>query len=343
MMAPVTRRQLLAAAGPLGLGVAVTGCGRLRWPGGSATAPTPPVRRLGLLSSPGSPYEADFRQALRDIGYVEGQNLALEARYEQTRAAEFDEFADLAGELVRLPVDALATIGIRATYGARAATTTLPIMQVWGVGDLVGTPLVESFARPGGNVTGLTSITTELVGKWLQLLKVAVPAASRIAVLTFIPAGRPQYVSLEAEAHVAAQALGIEATVLPATYDRDLDRALESFAGGGFDGLVLSAGVVVIRRAQEILNLIRDQRLPAIADARWFAVRGGLMAYLGSTVDNARRGAAMVDKVLRGVSPAEIPIERPMLFDFVVNMKTAAALGLTFPPEILLQVTEAIE
>jgi putative tryptophan/tyrosine transport system substrate-binding protein len=342
MPSAITRRQLLLSTSAMGLGL-LAGCGRLPWQAQSDTRPPTRIRRLGLLTSPQTPYEDEFRQALHDLGYIEGQNLIVETRYEQSRLGSLEEFTTLTTELIQFPVDAIATIGSRATAAARAVTTTIPIVQIWGVGDLIELRLVASFARPGGNVTGMTNITTDLVGKWLQLLKDAVPATSHVAMLTFFRPASPAYASVEAEARAAAQALGIEVTLLPAGTDSELDVALETIARGDFNGLMATMGVVMNRRRQQLVDLTIERRLPAITDYRQFTVLGSLMSYAGSNSDNARRAAALVDKVLRGTSPAEIPVERPMRFDFVVNLKTARELGITFPNEILLQVTEVIE
>jgi putative tryptophan/tyrosine transport system substrate-binding protein len=339
-MRSLSRRQFVVGAAGFGL---VVGCGRLPGQGQSDGRQTARSRRLGLLASPQNPYEDEFRQALRELGYRDGRDLIIEARHEQNYEAGTEEFRALAADLVQLPVDVIATIGVRATYGAHDASSSIPIVQVWGVGDLVGTRMVQSFARPGGNVTGMTNITQELIGKWLQLLKEAVPSIAQAAVLSFLPPVSPGYASLETTAQAAARALGIEVTLLSANDDHEFDLALANVARRPYDGLLVTVGVVMNRRRQELLDMAIERRLPLICDSRQFTALGGLMSYAGSASDNARRGAALVDKVLRGTSPAEIPVERPTRFDFVVNLKTAQALGITFPNEIMLQVTEVIQ
>jgi putative ABC transport system substrate-binding protein len=332
----LSRRQSVLGAGVVSVGLAA-GCGQLPW---QAQAPvrTP---RLGLLvAGPRSPLEEEFRDELRKLGYVDGQSIVIEARYAQDNQ---QQAAALAAELLQLPVDAVATLGSRATFAASEVTDTVPIVQVWGAGELVGSKRVASLARPGGNVTGMTEIAGELIGKLLELLKMAAPAVSQVVVLTPFPRHHPAHQLVEAGSQHAAMLLGITVQLLPVDTPDDLDPALEEIARGTSNGLVVVGGFIVNRRRQQIVDLALARRMPTIANRRDFAVSGGLLAYKGSPAGNTGRAAALVDKVLKGANPGDLPVERPMRFDFVANLKTAQAIGITFPQEILLQVTEVID
>jgi putative ABC transport system substrate-binding protein len=331
-----SRRQFVQGVGLVGL---LAGCGRL--PG--QALPSPRVWRLGVLASnpDNRGLETELREGLRELGYVEGQNLVIEARYPE--AANRELGAACAAELVQLPVDLLVTVGILLTMDARAVTSTVPIVQMWGVGDMVRTALVDSLARPGGNVTGLTNLGPELTGKLLELLKETAPSLSRAAVLSPYNLQSVNHAEVEAVSQGAAQALGVEAQVVTVNDHSQLEPALIALTRSDRDGLVVLQSAFTIAQRQRVVDMANEQRLPTIYDGRQFAVAGGLLAYEESYAGNGRRAAAFVDKILKGTSPATLPVQRPMRFDFVINLKTAQALGLTIPQHVLLQATEVIQ
>jgi putative tryptophan/tyrosine transport system substrate-binding protein len=325
----VSRRAFVVGAGGLGL---LAGCGRLP---GQAQAPMR-VPRIGYLSaaraSPG------IEQGLNDLGYVHGQSLILESRL---AGGQLDVLPDLAAELVHLPVDVIMTTGGIATVAAKQATSTIPIVQAAGGADLVREGIVASYARPGGNVTGLTEIVPELSAKRLELLQQAVAGLARVAVL-WNPAA-PLAVSSFGETQDAARLLGIQLESLEARGPDDLQRLVEGVTGGRADALLVLSDPLTITHQANIAALASAGRLPSMFDRREYVAAGGLLSYGPDVVEMPRRAAVYVDKILKGASPAELPIERPMRFDFIINLKTAQALGLTFPNEILLQVTEVIQ
>ncbi len=327
-------RQFLQGSLALaGLGL-LSGCGQLPFP---AQQPAR-LPRIGVLylGSPGpTPLVEAFQQGLHELGYVEGQNILIEWRYGEDRV---DRFPDLAAELVRLNVDLIVVSGA-AAQAAKQATGSIPIV-VAVTGDLVGTGLAASLAHPGGNVTGLTTLAPELIGKRLELVKQAVPGLSRLAVL-WNP--REQAMALEiGEAKVAARTLGVELQTLEARDPGDLDGAFEAALGEGVEALVLVLTAFFISNRPRVVELAAKSRLPAMSGEPDFARAGGLMAYGPSLADMWRRAATYVDKILKGAKPADLPIEQPTKFDFVINLKTAQALGLTIPQEVLMQATEVI-
>jgi putative ABC transport system substrate-binding protein len=277
-----------------------------------------------------------FQQGLRETGYVEGQNLAIEWRFAD---GEPERLAALLADLVARPVDILVVEGMPAAHAAHAATTTIPIVMTGG--DPVGSGLAASLARPGGNVTGLSEISTPLDTKRLELLVRSVPGAARIGVLwnTTVPVKAIGFHELQSVAPV----LGVELVSLPIAGPADVDGTLATAAASRLDGLVVLQELVVNRRLLDIAAFVERARLPAIYYGRFPVDQGGLMGYGISFDANRRRAAYYVDRILKGANPAELPIEQPMTFDFVVNMRTARALGITFPPEVLLQVTETID
>jgi putative ABC transport system substrate-binding protein len=242
---------------------------------------------------------------------------------------------------VQLPVDIILAFGSPATLAARKATATIPIVQAVGAADLVREGIVASLGRPGGNVTGLTAISPELSAKRLELLKQAVPGLLRVAVL-WNPTFPSAALSLE-EIQGAAQLLGLQLHSMEVRRADDLDRLFEAAARERVDGLVVLTDAITVFQQEQLGALAAEHRLPAIFDRRGFVATGGLMSYGPDFEDMAQRAAVFVHKILEGAKPADLPIERPMRFDFVVNLKTAAALGITVPNEIMLQVTEVIQ
>ena len=296
--------------------------------------------RIGFLAA-GTLAEStaidSFRQGLRECGYVEAQNVVLEFR---GAAGKYERLPELAAELVRLRVDVIVALATQAAVAAKNATRTLPIVFVY-VGDPVETGLVISLARPGGNATGLSTLHPELVGKQLQLLKDVVPNVSRVAVL-WNPTN-PGGPLLLREAKTAARSLGVELQVLEARGPGDFAPAFATMTAARAGALLVLADSMVFLQRDRVVDLARKHRLPAVYGLRQFADAGGLLAYDVSLADSARRAASFVDKILKGAKPADLPVEQPTKFEFVINMKTAKALGLTIPPLLLLRADQIIE
>jgi putative tryptophan/tyrosine transport system substrate-binding protein len=296
--------------------------------------------RIGFLAA-GTPAEStaidSFRQGLRERGYVEAQNVVIEFRGAD---GKYERLPELAAVLIRLRVDVIVALATQAALAAKNATRTLPIVFVY-VGDPVGTGLVTSLARPGGNATGLSTLHPEFVGKHLQLLKEVVPNVSRVAVLwnPTNPGGAP----LLREAKAAARSLGVELQVLEARGPGDFAPAFTTMTAASAGALLVLTDSMVFLQRDRVVDLARKHRLPAIYGLRQFADAGGLLAYDVSLADSARRAASFVDKILKGAKPADLPVEQPTKFDLVINLKTAKALGLTIPPALLGRADHVIE
>ena len=300
--------------------------------------PAGKVYRIGLLySSPASPASMPsleaFRQGLRDLGYVEGQNIVLEPRWAEGSEARLRE---LAAELVHLPVDVLVPGGTRATLATQYATRTIPIVMLVGV-DPVAAGLIASLGHPGGNMTGLSVMTGELSGKQLEFLKEAVPMVSRVAVLAnpTDPNTPPRLPYLQDVAH----ALRVQLHVLEVQVERAF-AAIQREGIGAF--LVLSDTLLMDQFRNDITAFALRHRLPAMYTASGDVEAGGLMTYRASLPDMYRRAASYVDKLLKGTKPGDLPVEQPTQFTLVINLKTAQAIGLTIPPTLLFQADEVI-
>jgi putative ABC transport system substrate-binding protein len=282
-----------------------------------------------------------FRQGLTGLGYVEGRNLLIEYRWAEGKP---ERFPVLAAELVALKVDVILTAGgTLAALAAKQATTTVPI--VFGAaGDPIAEGLVTSLARPGGNVTGLSNVTTDLIGKWLELLKQIVPGINLVAVLwkpDSMPEGARE-VRLK-EANVSAQALGVQLQFVEALGPADLDTAFLEISAKGAGALVVLTTPIFLLERQRIVDLAAKNRLPTVYASRNYVEVGGLMAYGSSFADLNRRAASYVDKILRGAKPSDLPVEQPIKFEFVINLKTAKTLGLNIPLSLLATADELIE
>lgn len=276
-----------------------------------------------------------FRQGLGEQGYSEGENIALEVRYAEGRPERLPE---LAGELASLEVHVILTGSNDAIRAARQATATIPIVFAVA-GDPVAEGFVASLARPGGNATGLTQSAGEESAKRLELLKEAVPGMSRVGVLW----NQSTAVSFR-DTEVAARALGVEVLTLELRGPDDLDTVLAAATAGHADGLIGVGAALVATLAPQIVDFAARYRLPGMyAHTVTFPQRGGLMAYGPDLFDNYRRAATYVDKILKGANPADIPVERPSKFDFVINLRTAQSLGLIMPQSVLAQATEIIQ
>jgi len=295
------------------------------------------VPRIGVLSAgslAGVIHLEAFREGLRDLGYVEGRNITLEYRFAEGYA---DRLPALVAELVRLPVDVLVVNGTVAIRPAQHATTTIPIVMV--AADPVGAGLVASLARPGGNSTGLSIMVPGFSGKRLEILKEAVPTLSRVAALWHRDAPMGSYVT---ETQAAAQALGLQLQALEVRSPNEFDQAFAAMTSEHADALVMIPSALFFSHRRQLAALAVQHRLPAIFMEREFVDAGGLMAYGPSLSDLSRRAATYVDKILKGAKPADLPIEQPMKFELVINLKTAKALGLTVPPSLLFQANEVI-
>lgn len=319
--------------------------GAMSWPLAARSQQAASLRRIGCLlfstkSRVGHRYLEAFRQGLRELGHVEGQNIALEYRSAEGRIERFPVLAD---ELVRLNVDVIAALSNGATHSARRATHTIPIV-CFNLGDPVGEGLVASLARPGGNVTGFSIFGTELVPKALTLLNETVPKASRIAGL-WSPGSLTNRTAEEMlqSAQATARTLAIELRLVRAQYPDDLDDAFSTMALEHAQALLVLPSPLSNAEGPRIVALAMRHRLPSMGWTREFAEAGGLMAYGSNIADNWRRGAAYVDKILKGAKPAELPIQQATKFELVVNLKTANALTLSIPDSVLARADEVIE
>jgi putative ABC transport system substrate-binding protein len=279
-----------------------------------------------------------FRQALHELGYVEGQNITVEYRWSESR----DEVLPaLAAELVRLQVDRIfSTRGSPMARVAKQATTTIPIVFV-GPADPVGAGLVESLARPGENITGLASASLDLSAKRLELLKEAMPGVTRVAVL--LRAGNPFSASALREVQGAAQALGVRLQICEVHDPTELESAFVAMTHEGAEALLVLGEQMLFDHYTRIVELAAQHRIPGMFWRREFAEVGGLMAYGSSTAAMFRRAAVFVDRILQGAKPADLPVEQPTKFELILNLKTAKALGITIPPALLLLADEVLQ
>jgi putative ABC transport system substrate-binding protein len=302
------------------------------------------IARIGLLATnlaANSHVWEDFRQGLRDLGYVEGRNVVIESRDAEGKP---ERFPALAAELVALKVDVIFLGGgTRAALAAMQATRTVPIVFA-GVPDPVAIGLVTSLARPGGNVTGLSGFATELVGKCLEQLKQAVPGVSRVAVL-WPPGALPERTEKDylKAADVAARALGVRLQVVEARGPEDFDRAFSDMTRARAGALTVLPYQFFVNERRRLVDLAAKNRLPAVYPLREFVDAGGLMSYGWNLTDLYRRAATYVDRILKGTKPADLPVEQPTKFELVINLKTAKALGLTIPPSLLGRADRVIE
>ena len=299
------------------------------------------VSRIGLLS-PFSPADATawhqaFRQGLRDLGWVEGKNISIESRYAEGQS---DRLPGLVAELLRLKVDLIVTTVTPDAVAAKKATRTVPIVMA-SAGDPVASGIVESLARPGGNITGLSQIAPELAAKRLQLLKELAPKLSRVGVIW-----SPQdLISSQVwkEIQRPARALGVQLHSLETRSLGEFDKAFEDAIRARVDALAILPAPVFVTNRKRIVDFAAKQRLPSIYHLREFVDSGGLIAYGPDRSDLFRRAATFVDKILRGAKPADLPVERPTKFELVINLKTAKALGLAIPQSLLLRADEVIQ
>ena len=295
------------------------------------------VWRIGFISVTHTKVEDIFFQQLRELGYVEGQNLLVERRYSEGRAEQFAEFA---ASFVRQNVDLIVVTTTPAGLAARNATKTIPIVQPNSI-DPVGAGLVASLARPGGNFTGTTQQAPELVPKRLQLLVETLPRVSRVDVIW--NAANPAFVRPWKEMQDAGRTLGIHIQSREVRGPSDFDRVFAAMAASHPDALLLVGDQLTLQHGQEIVNFVTQKRIPSMFDRPHLVAAGGLMSYGADEEDSNRRAAVIADKIFKGAKPSDIPMEQPTKFRFVVNLKTARALGLTIPQSVRLRADQVIE
>ena len=317
-------------------------CGVLIALCGSAEAQQPKnVPRIGFLSAV-SPSTISarldaFRQGLRELGYVQGKNIVIEWRSAEGKS---DRLPGLAAELVRLKVDLVVSGGVATTRAAKQATVTIPIVMA-SDDDPVGSGFVASLARPGGNITGLSTLSPEISGKQLELLKEIVSKLSRVAIGGDVT--RPGIPQALREINVAADALGVQVQYLELREPKDIETAFRAASKEHADAVLVLGSPVLLSQRRQIADVAAKSRLPAIYPRPEFVEDGGLMSYGVSFTDLFRRAATYVDKILKGAKPAELPIEQPTKFELVINLKTAKALGLTVPQSLVARADEVIE
>ena len=298
------------------------------------------VYRIGYLANATgiAPREEAFRQGLRELGYMEGQNVVIEWRFSKGKV---DRLQDLAGELVRLQVDLILAMGVAAARAAKEATGTIPIVMGNADDDPVRHGLVVSLARPGGNVTGFTNIGSALAGKRLELLKETAPKVSRVAIL-WDPRGAGG-AGHARETTIAAPAMGVQLQPVEVQGSDNLENAVQAAIKGRAEALiVVHAGSMQTQRAR-IVNLALKTRLPVMYTDSSFALVGGLMSYSDDDLDRARRAASYVDRILKGMKPADLPVQQPTKFELVINLKTAKQIGLVVPPNVLARADRVIK
>jgi len=296
------------------------------------------VPRIGVLNATNAPFQREaLLQGLREFGYAEGKNIIIEYR---SADGQIDRLPALAANLVRLKVDIIVAVNTPAAEAAKRATTTIPIVMAGG-SDPVATGLVASFARPGGNITGLTIMNAETAGKRLELLKETRSSISSVAVLW--NGNNPGTILVFKQTQLAAQQLGLQLQSLEVKSFNDLENAFKAATSGGANALVLLASTPITPHLKQIADFATNNRLPSIYDRRDFPEAGGLMSYGSNPADTYRRTAIYVDKILKGAKPADLPVERPTKLELVVNLKTAKQIGLTIPPNVLARADRVIK
>jgi putative ABC transport system substrate-binding protein len=319
--------------------ITLLGGAAVAWP--LAARAQPKIPRVGFMGNSTAALEANlvgsFRDGLRELGYEEGRNIIIEYRWAD---GKYERFPALVAELIAAKVDVIVTAGTPAALAVKKATTTIPLVMV-AVGDPVGTDLVPSLARPGGNLTGLSSIAPDLEGKRLDLLREVVPTLSHVAM--FINSINPFHVASMRQALAAAQAMGIRLQQHDIRKSEDLDDAFAAIRKDRPDALLILADRVFLHNRERLMDFTKEQRLPNINAYTELVEVGGLMSYGPSYEDMHKRAAIYVDKIIKGAKPADLPIEQPSKFTFVINLKTAKALGVTVPPSLLTLADKVIE
>ena len=299
------------------------------------------VARLGWLSPTPAPAEAarlqsPFWQAMRELGWVEGPHLVVERR---DAAGQYERLPDLAAELVRLNVDVIVTVSTPGALAAKHATSTIPIVFT-SVADPIGAGVIPSLARPGGNITGVTTISADLDQKRLELLTEVVPGVTRVAYL-WNPANPASVLALK-QMQASAQALGVQLQPVGVQNAHELANAFAAITHEHAEAFIVPPDAFLAHHSTQIVDFATQQHLPAIYGLPNYVEVGGLLVYMANYPDLDRRAAVYVDKILKGAQPADLPVEQPMRFKLVINLKTATALGLTMPPMLLFQADEVI-
>jgi putative ABC transport system substrate-binding protein len=298
------------------------------------------IPRIGYLTV--SPLSANvvrveaFRQGLRELGYVEGKNIVIEWR---SGEGKLEREGELVAEALRLKVDVIVTSGPTMTRAAKQATVTIPIVMTFD-SDPVGNGFIASLARPGGNITGLSALSPELSGKQLELMKEIVPKLSRVAVMG--NSNEPANPKTLKEIELAAEALGVQVQPLDVLGAKDIETAFRAATKARADALVVLASAVLSDQRAKVANVALKSRLPAVYFRQEFVEAGGLMSYGTSFADLSRRAATYVDKILKGAKPADLPVEQPKKFEFMINLKAAKQIGLTIPPNVLVRADRVI-
>jgi putative ABC transport system substrate-binding protein len=324
--------------------IVALGAGALTAPLGSYAQPATKVRRVGFLSARSRPvsFDADeyggFPRGMRELGYVEGKNLTIEWRFAENRR---DRTAELAAELVQLKVDVIVGAGNTAISAAQKATAAIPIVMV-NAGDPMGSGFIKSLANPGGNITGLSDIKYELLPKQLQMLHSMVPKLTRVAVL-FDPANPYTYTVSLATVQATAQKLGLKILPVRAGTAAENEQAFSAMAKDRSGGVIILRDAIIVQQTRQIAELAAKHRLPSISGISDYAKVGGLLSYGTNTTDQFRRAATYVDKILKGIKPADLPVEQPMTFELFINGKAAKALGLKIPADLLIMANKVIE
>ena len=314
--------------------IATLRCGAI----GEAQQPVK-MPRIGFLLAGGSPNTSrrdGFREGLRQLGYTEGKNIAIEWRQADGNLDRLDE---LAAEIVRLKVDVFVTSGNAVTRAAKKATSTIPIVTAL-ISDPVENGFVASLARPGGNITGLTSLGAELSGKRLELLKETIPRLSRLLVLhnSLTPGGSQTMQQMQA----VASSLKVQLAYKDIQSAVDIEGAFKSSGKSRPDAVLMLPNAVLLLHRKRVVELAADNRLPMMFDAKEYVESGGLSSYAADAVDLFRRSSIHVDKILKGAKPADLPVEQPTKFEFVINLKAAKQIGLTIPPNVLARADRVI-
>jgi putative tryptophan/tyrosine transport system substrate-binding protein len=307
---------------------------------GEAQQATKKIPRLGILSLNPASVQKDrveaFREALRKLGYVEGQNITIQYRYGDNKS---ERMRGLAAELVHLNVDVIVTTGSSATRPAKEATAVIPIVMM-SENDPVGSGLVASLARPGGNITGLTNISGDLGDKRLELLKEIIPRVSRVAVLRDLT-NVTEGVGVD-EIEPTARVLKIQTQRFELAKSEDFDSQFQAIMKWRPGGLMIAGGPLMNEHRKRLIEFAAKNKLPAMYNRGEFVEAGGLVSYATSFIDLTRRSATYVDKILKGTKPSDIPVEQPTKFDFIINLKAAKQIGLTIPPNVLVRADRVI-
>ncbi len=328
--------QNLKWAGVLAILVFLVGC-----VGMAEAQQAKKVPRIGFLSAT-SPATLSarieaFRQGLRELGYVEGKNIVIEYRWAEGKT---ERLPDLAAELVRLKVDVIVSGGPAATRPAKEATVTIPIVMAFD-NDPVSSGFVASLARPGGNITGSSTLYPEISGKQLELLKEIVPRLSRVAVLE--NSTNPGNAQALKETELAARAFGVQLQYLDVLGPKDIETVFRAASKGRADAVLALTNPILNEHRKALADLAIKNRLPGMYQASEYVEAGGLMTYGVSLTDLYRRGATYVDKILKGAKPADLPVEQPIKFELIINLKTAKQIGLTIPPNVLARADKVIK